>query len=243
MKRPYWLILIADVACFSVEDIQLLVFLFSKHPFSMNSYTKYLYAGYVRRRKNPLRIVLSSIRFQDLNGNMGVIKCALQRTSLCAKASNERAYSILAPLPQESSSPSSRLPLWPPPVDIFSERSLIVDVAQKPVVVMYLFQTQQGQIGKRDKKGLLCKIMQCIDGDRRFVLGLCCRNSQFDCTMITSRDVHEVVWKLSSDKAKTREDGVKLLNTWLEGDMSINFCSFLSHNTAKLKLDQIPNGR
>ncbi|KAH0892896.1 hypothetical protein HID58_055325, partial [Brassica napus] len=66
-------------------------------------------------------------------------------------------------------------------------------------------------------------------------------NSQFDCTMITSRDVHEVVWKLSSDKAKTREDGVKLLNTWLEGDMSINFCSFLSHNTAKLKLDQIPN--
>uniref|UniRef100_A0A0D3BGD4 Serine/threonine-protein kinase ATM n=1 Tax=Brassica oleracea var. oleracea TaxID=109376 RepID=A0A0D3BGD4_BRAOL len=59
--------------------------------------------------------------------------------------------------------------------------------------------------------------------------------------MITSRDVHEVVWKLSSDKAKTREDGVKLLNTWLEGDMSINFCSFLSHNTAKLKLDQIPN--
>lgn len=52
--------------------------LFSKHPFSMNSYTKYLYAGYVRRRKNPLRIVLSSIRFQDLNGNMGVIKCALQ---------------------------------------------------------------------------------------------------------------------------------------------------------------------
>ncbi|XP_024013824.1 serine/threonine-protein kinase ATM [Eutrema salsugineum] len=59
--------------------------------------------------------------------------------------------------------------------------------------------------------------------------------------MVTSRDVHEVVSKLSSDKAKTREDGVKLLNTWLEGERSINFCRFLSQNTAKLKLDEIPN--
>ncbi|CAH2064912.1 unnamed protein product [Thlaspi arvense] len=63
----------------------------------------------------------------------------------------------------------------------------------------------------------------------------------FDLTMVTSRDVHEVVSKLSSDKAKTREDGLKLLNTWLEGERSIIFCRFLSQNTAKLKLDEIPN--
>ncbi|EOA23378.1 hypothetical protein CARUB_v10016554mg [Capsella rubella] len=59
--------------------------------------------------------------------------------------------------------------------------------------------------------------------------------------MVSSRDVHEIVSKLSSDKAKTREDGVKLLNTWLEGERSITFCRFLSQNTAKLKLDEIPN--
>ncbi|KAF8094951.1 hypothetical protein N665_0348s0034 [Sinapis alba] len=59
--------------------------------------------------------------------------------------------------------------------------------------------------------------------------------------MVTSRDIDEVVTKLSSDKAKTREDGVKLLNTWLEGERSINFCRFLSQNTAKLQLDEIPN--
>ncbi|CAN8254904.1 unnamed protein product [Cochlearia groenlandica] len=59
--------------------------------------------------------------------------------------------------------------------------------------------------------------------------------------MVTSRDIHEVVSKLSSDKAKTREDGIKLLNTWLEGEKSITFCRFLSQNTAKLKLDEIPN--
>lgn len=39
------------------------------------------------------------------------------------------------------------------------------------------------------------------------------------------------------------QDGVKLLNTWLEGERSITFCRFLSQNTAKLKLDEIPNGR
>ena len=45
-------------------------------------------------------------------------------------------------------------------------------------------------------------------------------NSQFDCTMITSRDVHEVVWKLSSDKAKTREVNSSLyhlLIAWVSG--------------------------
>ncbi|KFK34114.1 hypothetical protein AALP_AA5G103600 [Arabis alpina] len=59
--------------------------------------------------------------------------------------------------------------------------------------------------------------------------------------MVTSRDVHEVVSKLSSDKAKAREEGLKLLNTWLEGERSITFCRFLSQNTAKLKFDEIPN--
>lgn len=39
------------------------------------------------------------------------------------------------------------------------------------------------------------------------------------------------------------QDGVKLLNTCLEGERSITFCRFLSQNTALLKLDDIPNGR
>lgn len=39
------------------------------------------------------------------------------------------------------------------------------------------------------------------------------------------------------------QDGLKFLNTWLEGERSITFCRFLSQNTAKLKLDEIPNGR
>ncbi|KAL1222123.1 Serine/threonine-protein kinase ATM [Cardamine amara subsp. amara] len=59
--------------------------------------------------------------------------------------------------------------------------------------------------------------------------------------MVTSRDVHEIVSKLSSDKTKNREDGLKFLNTWLEGERSITFCRFFSQNTAKLKLDEIPN--
>ncbi|XP_043813489.1 serine/threonine-protein kinase ATM isoform X5 [Manihot esculenta] len=59
--------------------------------------------------------------------------------------------------------------------------------------------------------------------------------------MVTSRDVQEIVSKLSSDKAKTREDGMKLLNTWLEGERSIKFCKFLGYNTAKLKPSEIPH--
>ncbi|XP_065875882.1 serine/threonine-protein kinase ATM isoform X2 [Euphorbia lathyris] len=59
--------------------------------------------------------------------------------------------------------------------------------------------------------------------------------------MITSRDVQEITSKLSSDKAKPREDGLKLLNTWLEGDKSIEFCKYLGQNTAKLKPNDIPN--
>ncbi|XP_011028561.1 PREDICTED: serine/threonine-protein kinase ATM [Populus euphratica] len=60
--------------------------------------------------------------------------------------------------------------------------------------------------------------------------------------MVTSRDVQEVVSKLSSDKAKAREEGIKLLNTWLEGgERSIGFCKYLGQNTAKLKPNEIPH--
>ncbi|KAJ0106487.1 hypothetical protein Patl1_18038 [Pistacia atlantica] len=58
--------------------------------------------------------------------------------------------------------------------------------------------------------------------------------------MITSRDLQEIVDKLSSDKAKAREEGVKLLCTWLEGERSITFCKFLGKNTAKLEPNDIP---
>ncbi|KAL4634029.1 hypothetical protein ACB092_04G167700 [Castanea dentata] len=59
--------------------------------------------------------------------------------------------------------------------------------------------------------------------------------------MVTSRDVQEIASKLSSDKAKAREEGIKLLNTWLEGERSIAFCKFLGQNTANLRPDDIPH--
>ncbi|CAK7328910.1 unnamed protein product [Dovyalis caffra] len=60
--------------------------------------------------------------------------------------------------------------------------------------------------------------------------------------MVTSRDVQEIVSKLSSDKAKAREEGVKLLNTWLEGgERSMRFCKYLGLNTAKLEPNEIPH--
>ncbi|XVF09293.1 hypothetical protein REPUB_Repub07fG0080200 [Reevesia pubescens] len=58
--------------------------------------------------------------------------------------------------------------------------------------------------------------------------------------MVTSSDFQEIVSKLSSDKAKAREEGIKLLNMWLEGERSIRFCKFLGQNTAKLKPNEIP---
>ncbi|XP_021718930.1 serine/threonine-protein kinase ATM-like isoform X2 [Chenopodium quinoa] len=57
---------------------------------------------------------------------------------------------------------------------------------------------------------------------------------------VSSRDIHEIVSKLSSDKAKIREEGMKLLNTWLGGERSINFCRILSRKTAMLRPDEIP---
>ncbi|KAL7139007.1 hypothetical protein ABFS83_09G021400 [Erythranthe nasuta] len=60
-------------------------------------------------------------------------------------------------------------------------------------------------------------------------------------TRVTSRDVQEIVAKLSSDKAKARDEGIKLLNTWLEGERSIGFCRFLSEKTSMLKPNDLPH--
>ncbi|KAK8914526.1 Serine/threonine-protein kinase ATM [Platanthera zijinensis] len=54
--------------------------------------------------------------------------------------------------------------------------------------------------------------------------------------MATSRDVREIISKLSSDKSKTRDEGIRLLNNWLEGESSISFCRLLAKNTAGLVL-------
>ncbi|XP_054822227.1 serine/threonine-protein kinase ATM-like isoform X2 [Prosopis cineraria] len=59
--------------------------------------------------------------------------------------------------------------------------------------------------------------------------------------IVRSRDVQDIVEKLSSDKAKARDEGIKLLNTWLEGERSFNFCKFLGQGTAKLRPDEIPH--
>ncbi|KAH9603108.1 hypothetical protein KSS87_015043, partial [Heliosperma pusillum] len=58
-------------------------------------------------------------------------------------------------------------------------------------------------------------------------------------TTVTSRDIQDIVTKLSSDKSKIREEGIKLLNTWLKGERSISFCKYLSRKTAMLKSHDI----
>ncbi|GFP92353.1 serine/threonine-protein kinase atm [Phtheirospermum japonicum] len=60
-------------------------------------------------------------------------------------------------------------------------------------------------------------------------------------TRVTSRDIQEIVSKLSSDKAKIRDEGMKWLNTWLEGERSIGFCRYLSEKSSMLKPDEIPH--
>ncbi|KAH7658743.1 Non-specific serine/threonine protein kinase protein [Dioscorea alata] len=57
--------------------------------------------------------------------------------------------------------------------------------------------------------------------------------------MASSRDVQDVISKLSSDKAKTRDEGVRLLSSWLEGERLIGFCKLLGRNTAKIKADEM----
>ncbi|KAI3684521.1 hypothetical protein L6452_33745 [Arctium lappa] len=59
--------------------------------------------------------------------------------------------------------------------------------------------------------------------------------------MVTSGDVQEIVSKLASDKAKAREEGIKLLNTWLEGERLIEFCRYLGRNTSMLKPHEVPH--
>ncbi|KAJ4974544.1 hypothetical protein NE237_007718 [Protea cynaroides] len=61
--------------------------------------------------------------------------------------------------------------------------------------------------------------------------------------MATSRDIQEIISKLSSDKAKVREEGIKVLNSWLEGERSFGFCKILSQNTANLKPNEIPHSK
>ncbi|KAL8457793.1 hypothetical protein ACS0TY_035608 [Phlomoides rotata] len=56
----------------------------------------------------------------------------------------------------------------------------------------------------------------------------------------TYRDIQEILSKLTSDKAKTRDEGIKLLNTWLEGERSIEFCRILSEKSSMLKPNEIP---
>lgn len=38
-----------------------------------------------------------------------------------------------------------------------------------------------------------------------------------------------------------QQEGIKLLNTWLEGERSYNFCKFIGSNTAKLRPDEVPH--
>nr|XP_034595825.1 serine/threonine-protein kinase ATM isoform X4 [Setaria viridis] len=51
----------------------------------------------------------------------------------------------------------------------------------------------------------------------------------------TARDVEEVIQKLHSDRARVRDEGVKLLGTWLQGDRAASFCRLLGRNTARVK--------
>ncbi|XP_047054644.1 serine/threonine-protein kinase ATM isoform X1 [Lolium rigidum] len=57
--------------------------------------------------------------------------------------------------------------------------------------------------------------------------------------MATSRDVEVVIQKLSSDRARPRDEGVKLLGTWLQGDRAPTFCRLLARNTARAKPGQL----
>ncbi|EHA8590952.1 putative Serine/threonine-protein kinase ATM [Cocos nucifera] len=59
--------------------------------------------------------------------------------------------------------------------------------------------------------------------------------------MATSRDVQEIISKLSSEKARTRDEGIRLLNSWLEGERSISFCRLLGQNTGRIKPNEIPH--
>ncbi|KAI4996817.1 hypothetical protein ZWY2020_052159 [Hordeum vulgare] len=59
------------------------------------------------------------------------------------------------------------------------------------------------------------------------------------CAMATARDVEEVVQKLASDRVRPRDEGVKLLGTWLQGDRAVTFCRLLARNTVRAKPAQL----
>lgn len=59
--------------------------------------------------------------------------------------------------------------------------------------------------------------------------------------MATSRDVQEIISKLSSDKPKIRDEGIRLLNSWLEGNRSFSLCRLLAKNTSKIGTDGVPH--
>ncbi|GLJ18554.1 hypothetical protein SUGI_0330040 [Cryptomeria japonica] len=58
--------------------------------------------------------------------------------------------------------------------------------------------------------------------------------------MATVRDIDDIVTKLTSDKAKTREEGIKVLNSYLDGGSCRSFCLLLDQHTVKLRPQEIP---
>ncbi|KAH9331580.1 hypothetical protein KI387_003688, partial [Taxus chinensis] len=57
--------------------------------------------------------------------------------------------------------------------------------------------------------------------------------------MATVRDIEDIVAKLTSDKAKTREEGIKVLNSYLDGGSCRSFCLLLDQQTVKLRPQEI----
>ncbi|EPS60420.1 hypothetical protein M569_14382 [Genlisea aurea] len=58
---------------------------------------------------------------------------------------------------------------------------------------------------------------------------------------ITSIDFQDIICKLASDKAKAREEGIKLLNTWLDDERTFGFCKFLAEKSSVLKHNDSKN--
>lgn len=58
--------------------------------------------------------------------------------------------------------------------------------------------------------------------------------------MATIRDIEDIITKITSDKAKIREEGIKLLNSYLEGGSCKSFCTLLDRQTVKLRPHERP---
>ncbi|KAE8816899.1 Serine/threonine-protein kinase-like protein CCR4 [Hordeum vulgare] len=65
------------------------------------------------------------------------------------------------------------------------------------------------------------------------------RRPRWAAAMATARGVEEVVQKLASDRARPRDEGVKLLGTWLQGDRALTFYRLLARNTVRAKPAQL----